>query len=242
MARASHSASSAERRWITRAFQAVNVLYVRLFHELSVASPHSLPRSGPAIIVSNHTSSLDPLLIQSLCPRLIVWMVASEYCELPALRWMFNLIQAIPVDRSGRDVAATRQALRALSAGRLLGVFPEGRLEPDGELLPFQTGVALMAIKTRVPIYPVHLDGTQRRQSIFGALLHQNRSRIAFGPPLRLYENFSAKDLSGATLATQSAVRELAKDAHGMPSGGLDQQKKRRNSRSQVNLATVFQR
>jgi 1-acyl-sn-glycerol-3-phosphate acyltransferase len=206
-----------ERRPIIRLFQALDVCYARIYHRLHVRAAPRLPRDGAAILVSNHTSGLDPLLIQSVCPRLIVWMVAQEYVDLPALRGIFRMIEAIPVGRDGRDMAATRQALRALSAGRILGVFPEGRIERTRELLPFQTGVALLALKTKLPVHPVHIDGTQRGQPMHRAFLRRQQARVTFGPLMRLYEEFSSKDLDGATFALQQAVRSLGEEHYPCP-------------------------
>ncbi len=197
----------------------MDVCYARIYHRLHVRAPCRVPREGPAILVSNHTSGLDPLLIQAVCSRLIVWMVAQEYVELPVLNRIFGMIDAIPVGRHGRDMAATRQALRALEDGRVLGVFPEGRIERTRQLLPFQTGVALMALKTKVPVYPVHLDGTQRGLPMSKAFARRQQARITFGPPLRLHEDFSAKDLVGATFALQSAVELLGEEHYRLPSG-----------------------
>ena len=138
-----------------------------------------------------------------------------EYVELPALSWIFRMIEAIPVGRDGRDMAATRQALRALSNGRILGVFPEGRIERTRELLPFQTGVALMALKTRLPVHPVYLDGTQRGDPMGRAFLRRQQAQVTFGPPVRLHEEFSTKDLDGATFALYQAVQCLGEEHYG---------------------------
>lgn len=203
----------------------MNLCYSRLYHRLQVHSPCRIPRTGPAILVSNHTSALDPLLIQSVCPRLIVWMVAREYCELPALKWLFGLIEAIPVERAGRDVAATRAALRVLHGGRVLGVFPEGRIETSRQLLPFQTGVALMSIRTQVPVYPVFIDGTQRNGSMKASLLCPQVASLSFGKAIRLNDEFSINDLNRATLFLQSTVELLGKEPHGMPNAASRTQK-----------------
>src|SRR3954465_15627638 len=104
-----------ENRPIIRLLQAIDVCFARMYHRLSVLSPQRLPRHGPAILICNHVSGLDPLLIQSVCPRLITWMMASEYYAVPGLNWVFKQIGAIPVERSGRDLAATRAAMRALA-------------------------------------------------------------------------------------------------------------------------------
>jgi 1-acyl-sn-glycerol-3-phosphate acyltransferase len=173
-----------EDRLSIRLLQAFDVCFARIYHRVNVVSPQRLPKHGPAILVCNHVSGLDPMLIQSVCPRLIVWMMAREYYEIGVLRWVFKTVEAIPVDRSGRDLAATRAAMRALQAGRILGVFPEGRIETSRELLPFQTGVALLAQKAGVPVYPAYLDGTQRGKEMVQAFLYRNCANLAFGPAI----------------------------------------------------------
>ena len=198
----------AESRPIVRMLQAIDVCFARIYHRLSIAAPCRLPRSGPAILVSNHTSGLDPFLIQSASPRLITWMMAREYYELRGLNLIFRAIEAIPVDRSGRDLAATRAALRALSAGRILGIFPEGRIAPTLELLPFQTGVAMMALKTKVPIYPAYLTGNQRGLDMGRAFVSPRNAVLGFGRPLILGTKQSVA-LEQGTKMIRSAVLDL---------------------------------
>jgi 1-acyl-sn-glycerol-3-phosphate acyltransferase len=197
-------------RPLLRVVLAANVCFARVYHRLEVRSPCRLPRRGPAILVCNHTSGLDPALIQSACPRLIVWMMAREYYDLPALRRFFELLDVIPVERGTRDTAATRQALRTLSQGRVLGVFPEGRIENSKELLPFQTGVAMMALKTSVPVFPAYLDGSQRRQEMLQAYLRRQDASIEFGPQIDLRAFASPRaDVEPATNAIRQAVNLL---------------------------------
>lgn len=172
--------------WQHKLLHVVNRLYVHGYHRLQVQTPPTLPARGPAILVCNHISGLDPLLVQAALPRVVTWMMASEYYRIPGLHWVFKSIDAIPVDRSGRDMAATRAALRTLAEGRVLGIFPEGRIEKDHELLPFQTGVAMMASRAKVPVYPVYLDGSNRGMEMLPAFFVPNEARVRFGPPLHL--------------------------------------------------------
>jgi 1-acyl-sn-glycerol-3-phosphate acyltransferase len=95
-------------------------------------------------------------------------------------------MDTIPVERSGRDSSALRAALRALQAGRVLGVFPEGRIEKDRELLPFQSGPALLALRTGAPVFPAYLDGTQRGSSMLGVFLHAREVEVTFGSQITL--------------------------------------------------------
>ena len=195
-----------------RMLRALDVCFARIYHQLTVRAPHHFPRRGAGILVCNHTSALDPLLIQSVSPRLIVWMMAGEYYDLPILRSIFPILEVIPVNRSGRDTGATRAALRALSRGRILGVFPEGRIETSRELLPFQTGVALMAMKTGVPVYPTYLDGTQRRKEMLPSILTPNKASIAFGRPFRLAKSANSRhELDERTMKIKTAIVDLSK-------------------------------
>jgi 1-acyl-sn-glycerol-3-phosphate acyltransferase len=200
----------AEDRISVRLLQAFDVCFSRIYHQVIVRAPCSLPRTGAAIVVSNHISGLDPLLIQSVCPRLITWMMAEEYYEIRALRWIFKAIDAIPVDRTGRDPGATRAALRALKDGRILGIFPEGKIEDSHELLPFQHGVVRLADKLGVPVYPTYIDGTQRGKEMLPAFLERNRAAVAFGPRMDV-RNVGSADASieAATARVRDAVASL---------------------------------
>lgn len=187
----------------------------RTYHETTALSPCRLPSTGPAILVSNHTSSIDPLLLQAFSPRLIRWMMAKEYFDFKPLRWLFDTVGVILVERSGRDMAATRAAMRALEQGYVLGVFPEGRIETTGDLLPFQSGIGLLAIKTRAPVFPAFIDGTQRRREMVEAFLRPSTGTVAFGREINLKDlNDSRKSIEEATRRIQGAIERL-KDCGG---------------------------
>ena len=120
-------------------------IYSRAFCRTRLVRPCRLPRKGPAILVCNHVSSIDPILLQSFSPRLVRWMMAKEYFEYKSLRWMYRTMGVILVDRGRHDLAGTRAAMRVLASGYVLGVFPEGRIEPTRELIAFQSGIGLLA-------------------------------------------------------------------------------------------------
>jgi 1-acyl-sn-glycerol-3-phosphate acyltransferase len=206
---AGESTSRPEDRLDLRVLRAVNVCFSRIYHQVDVLAPQRLPRRGSAILVCNHTSGLDPLLIQSVCSRLIVWMMAKEYYDLKWLTPIYRTVEAIPVDRGRPDMAATRAALRALSMGRILGVFPEGRIETSRELLPFNTGVAVLALRSRAPVFPAYLDGTQRGKEMGPAFAIPNRATLRFGPEVVLERAAGRRQLATATAAIETAVRSL---------------------------------
>lgn len=194
-----------------RFLHAVNTLFARVYHHLTVLSPSPLPRHGPAIVVCNHLSSLDPLLVQSACTyRLITWMMAKEYMAMPGMGRVFRTLGVIPVDRGSRETGPLRTALRQLAAGRIIGIFPEGRISTTGDVLDFQTGVALMAIRAKVPVFPAYLDGTQRNREMEQAFFKRSRSVIRFGPAVELDRSDTNREtLEQATAAIRAAVNQL---------------------------------
>ncbi len=200
-----------ERHPIVRAGKAFCRTLTTLYHDLKVLAPCEIPLESGGILVSNHTSSLDPILLQASCPRLITWMMAKEYYPLFGLKWFFDIIDPILVERSGRDMSATRMALRALKEGRLIGLFPEGRIEHDGVMLEFQTGVALLASRAGVPVYPAYLDGSQRRKEMIESLLTPHYCSVAYGPPVIVGEVDGREGLDAATQRIRDAVKDLGR-------------------------------
>jgi 1-acyl-sn-glycerol-3-phosphate acyltransferase len=199
----------AEERPAIRFLQRLVDIYIRGYHNVSVISPCQIPASGPAILVCNHVSSLDPMLLQWACPRLITWMMAREYYA-PGTRWLFDIIRIIPVERSRRDVVATRAAMRALEDGQVLGIFPEGRIAEGCSIGQFQTGVAMMALKSGVGVYPASVEGTMRDQGMLDAFLFPQRARVAFGQRLQLNEpEISREAIERATKKIHAAVSAL---------------------------------
>jgi 1-acyl-sn-glycerol-3-phosphate acyltransferase len=213
--RSPHFHPHPEGRTAIKLLKVVDTLFSRVYHKLIVLSPSQLPKRGPAILICNHTSGLDPLLIQSVCKRVIVWMMAEEYYTIPLLRPIFGVLEAIPVDRAARDSGAMRSALRALHDGRILGVFPEGRIEPRRELLPFQHGVVQMAAKTSAPVYPAFLDGTQHGTIEMGPAFTQRQlATIRFGQPLR-FDRSAAANRHNLDAASEQMRRAVAALSHG---------------------------
>ncbi len=200
-----------EDRFSIRALHAINSLFARVYHHLTILEPCPLPREGPAIVVCNHISGLDPLLIQSACTyRLITWMMAKEYMDLPVLGRVFKTLGVIPVDRGSRETGPLRQVFRQLEQGRIIGIFPEGKISTINGLLDFQTGAALIAIRAKVPVYPAYLDGTQRNKEMKPAFLQRSSSKIAFGPAVEFdRRDTSRPSLDAATEAIKTAVFRL---------------------------------
>jgi 1-acyl-sn-glycerol-3-phosphate acyltransferase len=211
-ARASRIASQAsvrhssewDRHWSLKPLAALNRVFAHAYHRLEVLGPCQIPSSGPAILACNHTASADPIWLQATCPRPIVWLMASEFMSMRHVRWLFDLIEVIAVTRGARDVKATRAVLDALGRGRVVGIFPEARIERRRELFPFEPGVALLAKRSRAGVWPAWLDGTQRNSSLPGAFLLPREVTIRHGPRVSL-----AGDVQDDTRRLFNAVQQL---------------------------------
>ena len=169
----------------------------------------------PAIVIANHRSPLDPLFLwagQINC-RPIGFMTAREYCETPGLRFITHHMESIPVARDGKDMAATRAALRRLKEGKLLGIFPEGRINTGPGLLPGNPGVGWLALRSRAPVYPVFLHDVPASESMVEPFFKFSRVRMSYGDPIDLsafYERSMTEDvLQEATNLMMSRLAEL---------------------------------
>lgn len=192
-----------------RAISGFNYSFSRIYHQLQLRNACPLPKKGPALLVCNHTSSLDPCLLQSTTRRPILWMMAREYFDQPRLRWLFRMLHCIPVDRNGRDTAATRAAIGALQQGNIVGLFPEGAIEVGDEIQPFFAGTALMALRGKCLVYPAYLDGSQRGRSMVGCYLKPNVSSVRFGKPI----DVQAMQGHGASKMSVTEITEVIRES-----------------------------
>lgn len=138
-----------------------------------------------AVLVANHRSSVDPFFVQLAAKRRVHWMVANEYCKHFLFGPLLRLLQVIPTNRSGMDTAATKAAIRLTREGRLVGMFPEGRLNHTTQpLLSIRSGAALVAARAGVPIVPLFIKGSPYRRTVISPVFMSGNVEITFGEPI----------------------------------------------------------
>jgi len=139
-------------------------LIVKLFTRLEVQGLEKIPMHDAFIGVSNHLGRLDPL-IPYVFIKLddITMMVAEKYKKVFFLRWFFNMLNCIWVDRFNADLGAMREALARLKRGEILVVAPEGTRSKSESLLEARSGTSYLAARTGVSVLPVALSGTEDR-------------------------------------------------------------------------------
>jgi 1-acyl-sn-glycerol-3-phosphate acyltransferase len=172
-----------------------------------------LPITGPAIILANHRSPVDPILIgiELARDRTIGYMMAREYYETPVLHWMCAAVHSIPVERDGSDMASARAALRRVQAGELLGVFPEGRINRGTDLLPGNPGIAWLALRSKVPVYPVFIHNAPQGRTLLESFFRFTKVRVTYGDPIDV-SVFLSQPLSSEAIhdASQLMMQRLA--------------------------------
>jgi len=170
-------------RWINR-IDRLNRLFAYRYHRL-VAKPMVLPEQGPAIVVCNHISGLDPLLLIAVSPRPLRFIIATEEYHRFGLQWLFRAAKLIPVDRGGRPERAFRAALAALKAGEVVALFPQGRIYRDSEApRHLKAGATRLAEMTGATIYPFRLEGIAGEGTVVDALWKRSKARLTHYPPL----------------------------------------------------------
>ncbi len=169
--------------WVNR-IDGLNRIYCRRYHRL-VSEPLALPSEGPAIVVANHVSGLDPLLLAAASPRPLRFIIASEEYHRFGLTWLFRAAQCIPVDRTGRPERAFRAALAALKAGEVVALFPQGRIYRDREAPHhLKAGASRLAQMTNAPLYPHRIEGIAGEGTVFSSLWKRSRARLTAYPPI----------------------------------------------------------
>ncbi len=191
----------------------VNSFFARVLWRTRVSGPLPIADHQGAVIVCNHISGIDPLLIQLCTHRVVHWMVAREYFETPGMSIVFKALGSIPVNRAGVDTAATKLAIRLAQQGGLVGLFPEGRVNETGDLLlPGRPGAALIALKARVPVIPCYVSGAPYDGTALGSFFMAANARVVLGPPIDLSEFYGREgDKTVLPELTKRFLTEIAR-------------------------------
>jgi len=174
----------------------------------------NVPDEGPALVVCNHVSYTDPVVLMGAIPRPTRFVMYYKIFKTPGLSWFFSTARAIPIAGYREDPvmmeAAFAEVDKALAEGEVVGIFPEGKLTTDGEIAEFKAGVERI-LKTRpVPVVPMALRGMwasvfSKQNAKWGRLPKRIRARI---------ELEAAPPVDGAT-ATRESLEALVRALRG---------------------------
>ncbi|HWS41426.1 MAG TPA: MFS transporter [Arenimonas sp.] len=139
-------------------------IYIHIMYRIDVHGVEThVPDNGPALLVCNHVSYMDALILSSAIPRPIRFVMYYKIFNTPGVSWAFKAARAIPIAGKHEDAELMQRAFdevdQALAEGELVCIFPEGRLTPDGEIGNFKSGMEHILQKRPVPVVPLAIQG-----------------------------------------------------------------------------------
>lgn len=165
-------------------FRSLAWLLMRLGTRTRVRGVEHIPREGPFILVANHQSLLDPILVQVACPRPVHTLTKSTQFSSGFFRWLLPRVNAIPTRRYCIEPQAVRVMIRRLAEGRGVGIYPEGERSWDGVLQPFRRGTLRFLLRAGVPIVPCGVSGTYDAWPRWSRKVRRKTAHVTFGEPL----------------------------------------------------------
>lgn len=186
-------------------FQILTNIPLRIMYPTKFIGKKHIPK-GPCIIASNHKSNLDAIILATHTWEKKFYLAKKELFEKKAKGGFVKGIGGIKIDRQANDVGAIKECLKVLKNGKKLVIFPEGTRtnNEDQSLGQVKQGVAMFAIKGKVPIVPMFI---MKKPKIF------RRNKVFFGEPFALEEFYdkklTAEELEKATEIVANKLNEL---------------------------------
>jgi 1-acyl-sn-glycerol-3-phosphate acyltransferase len=186
-----------------------------------VEGSEHIPSEGPFILVGNHSSNLDPLIlgwaVGNRSGRMIHFMAKAEMLRWPVLGWLATQSAVFFVRRGEGDRSAQRFALEALAAGRPIALHPEGTRSRDGHVKAGKSGAAFLAMRSGAPLLPAGIAGTQKIFPGGSKIPHASRISIRVGEPFMLPHvpegRIDRATLAAGTERIMAAIAELLPEA-----------------------------
>jgi 1-acyl-sn-glycerol-3-phosphate acyltransferase len=189
------------RSFMYEVLQIVAGIGSRVFFDLKVKGLENLPKSGGVLVVSNHQSYLDPVILAVRLHRPFAYLADAKLFKFGPFAWLIRSLNAFPVKQGKGDVGAMKEVIRLLNEGWVLNVFPEGTRTANGELDEVQPGVALMIRRTNVPVVPAIIHGAFKSWPRHQLLPWPGKVRVMYGPPIDT-NGLSGREIVGKLQAT----------------------------------------
>ena len=179
---------------------------------LKVTGTSHIPRQGPFLLIANHQSILDPVIVQGAIRRPVHSLTKStQFSSGPVFRWLMPRVDAIPTRRYRVDPQVVRAALRLLARGEAVGIYVEGERSWDGTLQPFRRGAVRLILKAGVPVIPCGVAGSYDVWPRWSRKPRRTRVSLRFGEPLHFGVHNTRNERDEALeAATERLTRVLA--------------------------------
>ncbi len=159
---------------------------VQKWLRVELSGREHLPGRGPAILLGNHSSFLDAILLEAATDRNIWFMAKNSEYKGRFMTWFLGLARSFPVRRYTVDVQAVRNAIRVVQSGHILGIFPEGERNWDNRLLPFKRGTMRLVLALGVPVIPVGISGAYGLMPRWTHRIRRAPVHVRFGAPVSI--------------------------------------------------------
>jgi 1-acyl-sn-glycerol-3-phosphate acyltransferase len=193
-----------------RILKPIAVALMRAGFHLDVRGREHVPGTGPALLVSNHVSLLDPPFVGAAAPRELFFLAKEELFRVPLFGRFIHALNARPVRRDGADGRALKTALKLLGENRAILLFPEGTRGVEGRLGEGKPGAGMLAVLSGAPVVPVCVSGTARALPPGRALPRLARVSVTFGPPLVFKAAGDERRKERYREATEEMMRAIA--------------------------------
>ena len=182
---------------------------LRLYHRYNVTGAWHLPDTGPAIVVSNHPSDIDPIILGVAFPRPLRFMADAVQFRRGFVGRVIPHLGAFPVRKGEPDRDALRTALDLLAAGEVVALFPEGDMYADDTMHPFERGIGYLSAASGAPVVPAAITGSYAITD--GRWLGRPTIRLTVGEPVDLdgVEGRGHRAYARRASLVEDAVREL---------------------------------
>jgi 1-acyl-sn-glycerol-3-phosphate acyltransferase len=177
-----------QRSWNWRILQVIARIFTTVWFNFKTYGRENVPATGGVLLLSNHQSYLDPVLVAVQLKRPVSFMARSSLFKNPFFARFIRSLNAFPVRLGRGDVSAIKECVRQLEEGKALNVYPEGTRTLTGEIGPIEKGIALVIRRAGVPVVPVAIDGSFEAWPKGKILFHPHQIRLIYGKPMLLHE------------------------------------------------------
>jgi 1-acyl-sn-glycerol-3-phosphate acyltransferase len=175
--------SPLRRNWVWLFFQVLLGVVFAVWLRYRARGVEKIPTVGGGLLLTNHQSFLDPLLVGLPLRRPVSFLARDTLFKIPVIGWILRHTYVMPLSRETGGAAGIRETLRRIDQGFLVGIFPEGTRSVDGSLGTFKPGFAALVRRTNLPIYPVGIAGAYRALGKGSLFLKPRRVCVVFGDP-----------------------------------------------------------
>jgi len=170
-------------------FRLVGSLLIHSIYRIEKVDLENIPKNGPAVLVCNHISFVDPIIISAVSRRPIRYVMINSIYKMPVIHYLFKWLGAIPIASRKENPELVDRAFdkisKALDQGQLVCIFPEGAITRDGELAQFKPGIEHIINRNPVPVVPLAIKG------LWGTWFSRFRGRAMKGFPISFGKKLS---------------------------------------------------